>query len=59
MWCGLKSIGMVKRTVTIKEKTTVEVFYYILSLETSKEGECDLFAKAVRNHWGGVESYHI
>ena len=53
LWCGLKSIGMVKRTVTIKENTTVEVFYYISSLETPKEGECDLFAKAVRNHWGG------
>ena len=57
LWCGLKSIGMVKRTVTIKENTTVEVFYYISSLETPKEGECDLFAKAIRKHWG-VESCH-
>lgn len=56
-WSGLKSIGMVKRTVTIKDNTTVEVFYYISSLESPEEGECDLFAKAVRNHWG-VESCH-
>lgn len=58
LWEKLTSIGMVKRTVTIKDKTTVEAFYYISSLTTPEEGECDLFAKAVRNHWG-VESCHI
>ena len=57
LWNGLNSIGRVKRTVTIKEKTTVEIFYYISSLEIPENGECDLFAKAVRNHWG-VESCH-
>lgn len=57
LWKKLTSIGMVKRTVTIKEKITVETFYYISSLNTPETGECDIFAKAVRNHWG-VESCH-
>jgi len=56
-WKNLKSIGMVRRTVTNKDKVSVETSYYISSLEVPVEGECDLFAKAVRNHWG-VESCH-
>lgn len=57
LWTGLNSIGRVKRTVTTKGKTTVEVFYYISSLVAPADAECDLFAKAVRKHWG-VESCH-
>lgn len=57
LWKDLSSIGMVRRTVTKKEKETIEISYYISSLETPKEGECELFAKAVRKHWG-VESSH-
>ena len=57
LWTGLKSIGMVRRTVTTGEKTTVEVFYYISSLVAPENDPCDLFAKAVRKHWG-VESCH-
>lgn len=57
LWKNLTSIGMVKRTVTLKDKTTVETFYYISSLSTPQNAECDLFAKAVRKHWG-VESCH-
>ena len=56
-WNGLKSIGMVRRTVEKNGKTTIENCYYISSLESPLEGECDLFAKAVRNHWG-IESCH-
>lgn len=56
-WKGLKSIGMVKRTITIKDKTTEECAYFISSLEAPKDSECDLFSKAVRNHWG-IESCH-
>lgn len=56
-WEKLTSIGMVRRTVTKKDKITTEVFYYITSLETPTNAECDLFAKAVRSHWG-VESCH-
>ncbi len=57
LWLGFTSIGMVRRTTTIKEKTTVEVSYYISSLAAPKEGKCELFAKAVRKHWG-IESCH-
>lgn len=56
-WKKLKSIGMVQRTVIKKGKETIERCYYISSLETPLEGECELFAKAVRKHWG-VESIH-
>ena len=56
-WKGLKSIGMVKRTITIKDKTSEECAYFISSLEAPKGSECELFSKAVRNHWG-IESCH-
>lgn len=57
LWKKLTSIGMVRRTVTAKEKTTVEDCYYISSLDIPKNGDCELFAKAVRKHWG-IESCH-
>lgn len=57
LWKKLTSIGMVRRTIEIKEKTTIETFYYISSLKTPENAECALFAKAVRKHWG-VESCH-
>ena len=57
LWKGLKTIGMVRRTVTYKGKETIETSYYISSLEMPEEGECELFAKAIRKHWG-VESCH-
>lgn len=58
-WKGLKSIGMVRRTVTnIKRDTeSIELSYYISSLEAPVGAECHLFAKAIRNHWG-IESCH-
>lgn len=56
-WKNLNSFGMVKRTITIKEKVTEEIFYYISSLKMPEGKECELFSKAVRNHWG-VESCH-
>lgn len=57
LWKSLTSIGAVRRTVTIKDKITVETSYFISSLSTPKPEECELFAKAVRKHWG-VESCH-
>lgn len=57
LWKKLSSIGKVKRTVTYKDRTTEDICYYISSLKMPKDGECDLFAKAVRKHWG-VESSH-
>lgn len=56
-WKGLKSIGMVRRTVAKKDKESVETSYYISSLKAPLDSECDLFAKAIRNHWG-IESCH-
>ena len=56
-WESLKSIGMVRRTVIKNGVETVENCYYISSLPAPLEGECELFAKAVRKHWG-IESCH-
>ena len=52
-WAGLKSIGMMRNTITKKDKTTIETRYFISSLEI----DAPLFAKAVRSHWQ-IESYH-
>ena len=53
-WEGIKSIGMVCRTVTYIKRDTesIELSYYISSIEAPVESESDLFAKAIRNHWG-------
>ncbi|MBN4069820.1 ISAs1 family transposase, partial [bacterium AH-315-G05] len=42
LWAKLTSIGMVRRTITKKEKTTVEVSYFISSLDAPKEEKCEL-----------------
>lgn len=55
-WIGLNSIGMVVRTILKNDVESKEVSYYITSLEVP-ENNCELFAKAVRSHWG-VESCH-
>lgn len=52
-WKGLKSIGMAIRESIENEKTTMERRYYICSIKADAE----IFAKAVRSHWG-VESTH-
>ena len=39
LWKELKSICMVRRTITIKEKTKVEDCYYISNLDTPKKEE--------------------
>lgn len=52
-WKGIKSIGMVKKTIKTAEKTAVEKRYYISSLPL----EVELFARAVRQHWS-VEVMH-
>lgn len=57
LWKGLKSIGMVRRSVTKGDKETIEECYYISSLPAPTDRECELFAKAVRKHWG-IESCH-
>jgi len=52
-WKGLKSIGMVCKTMTDEEKTVTERRYYISSLPLYIE----LFSRAVRQHWS-VEIMH-
>lgn len=52
-WRGLKSIGMAIRESTVNDKTTIEKRYFICSIEPL----ANLFAKAVRSHWG-IESIH-
>lgn len=52
-WKGLKSIGMVCRTVKKGEEESTETRYYISSLPIDVE----LFARTVREHWS-VEVMH-
>lgn len=52
-WKGLKSIGMVCKTVTDGEKSVTEKRYYISSLSP----DIELFSRAVRQHWS-VEIMH-
>jgi predicted transposase YbfD/YdcC len=53
-WSALTSIGMVKRTRTVKDKTSTEIQYYISTLPLNVER----FAHAVRAHWGIENSLH-
>jgi predicted transposase YbfD/YdcC len=52
-WAGIKSIFAVRRIVETKHGTTVEVSYYISSLDASPEKMLYI----VRSHWG-IESMH-
>ena len=53
-WRGLKSIGCVERKREIGEDVSFEKSYFIGSIENDAE----LFAKAVRNHWGIENGLH-
>ncbi len=53
-WKKLNSIGVVERTREIGENISVEKHYYLTSIESDAE----LFAKAVRNHWGVENGLH-
>ena len=52
-WKRLKSIGEVITTITVGDKSTTEVRYYILS----RPPRVKEFANSVRSHWG-IESMH-
>jgi len=52
-WTNFNAIGMVKSTVWEKDKLREETRYFITSLMS-----IDLFAKAVRAHWGIENSLH-
>ena len=53
-WTNLKSIGLVESVRIVNGKTSVETRYFITSLDSNVE----LFAKAVRGHWGIENSLH-
>lgn len=53
-WEGLKSIGMVESIREIDGKATLERRYYLSSLSLNVE----LFARAVRGHWGVENKLH-
>lgn len=52
-WPGLSAIGRVVSTRTIKDKTTTQTRYYLLS-----DPDVKCFAKAVRGHWGIENKLH-
>jgi len=53
-WAGLTSVGMVRRTRTVKDKTSTEIQFYIATLPADVEQ----FARAVRAHWSIENSLH-
>jgi predicted transposase YbfD/YdcC len=53
-WKGLQSIGMVESQRTIDGETTWEIRYYLNSFPSNAE----VFAHAVRSHWGIENSLH-
>lgn len=53
-WEGLKSVGMVESVREVEGKATVERRYYLSSLPLNVE----LFARAVRGHWGVENKLH-
>lgn len=53
-WKGLKSIGLVESERRINNQTTLEHRYYLLSIQS----DAQLFAKAVRSHWGIENRLH-
>lgn len=52
-WKGLKTIGMVQKTIQKENDIVIENRYYISSMAENIE----LFARAVRQHWA-IESMH-
>ena len=53
-WPGLRSIGMVEATRTLAGQTTVAQRFYLTSLAA----DAQVFARAVRNHWGIENGLH-
>lgn len=53
-WKGLRTFGMVKKTIIKNGKTTIEMRYYISSLELNILE----FSRAIRNHWSVENKLH-
>jgi predicted transposase YbfD/YdcC len=54
LWKNINVVGFVKSVRTVDGKTQIERRYYIGSIEK----DAQLFAKAVRSHWGIENSVH-
>lgn len=54
-WSGSSSIGRVTRKRTKGDKTSVEVCFYITTLDL----DIEKFAKSVRKHWGVENGLHL
>ena len=54
LWTGLASVGIVICERRLWNKTTLEVRYYLTSLEV----DAQVLAHAVRTHWGVENSVH-
>lgn len=52
-WRKLAALGRVTRTVTVRGRTTVSECFYLSSVT-----DPDLFARAVRGHWGVENGLH-
>jgi predicted transposase YbfD/YdcC len=53
-WKGLASVGMIKRTRTVKDTTSIETQFYLSSLPL----DASRFENAVRSHWAIENSLH-
>ena len=53
-WKGVKSFGVVKKTISKGKNTTTEFRYYISSLYN----DIETFSKAVRQHWSVENKLH-
>lgn len=53
-WAALSSVGMVRRTRTVKDKTSTEIQYYLSTLPL----DAGRFAAAVRTHWAIENTVH-
>lgn len=53
-WASLKSVGKVIRRRTYGNRSTIEICYFIMSIEI----DAKLFAHAVRGHWGVENKLH-
>lgn len=53
-WKGIKSFGLVKKTIERNKNKTIEMRYYISSLYI----DIDTFSKAIRQHWSVENKLH-
>ncbi len=53
-WKGIKSFGLVKKTIEKNKNKTIEMRYYISSLYI----DIDTFSKAIRQHWSVENKLH-